>query len=101
MNVGLIAGRAGRLHGSVLFLGIELLKGIIGLFGRQEALLYPAFGAASGAYSCEAAIAPENLHLLAIFHRAGLAVDGGHLIAKKRLRSGDVGDLLHCWSAPT
>src|SRR5438876_472579 len=94
VNIGVVAGDAGSLHGVGLMLLREFLEGVVIRLRDQVTLLDPAFDAVVGPYFYEAAIMIEYLNAVTGFHDASLGVDGGNPVAEKGLRSGDVSEFL-------
>ena len=100
VQIGIVAGTAGRLDGIVLVILGEGLKMIKHLLGDEIALLDPTLDTGGGAHLDKAFLAVEYVEAVAVLHGCSFVIDGGHAIPQKCLRRGHIHDFQRPPSTP-
>ena len=94
VEVGVVARGSGGLRRIALMFFAQRGEAIKHLLGDQVALFHPSFGSRGRAHLHETFLAIEHFDRIAILDGGSLVVHGGHPIAQKSLRRGDVHDFV-------
>src|SRR5689334_3750517 len=73
---------------------VHLLEGRVDILAYEITILQPAFFAGGVAHALPAFAALHDDHAIAITHASRFGIDGSHTVAEKRLRRGDIQDIL-------